>query len=69
MNLHWISEFEVREAVVCRAGLEYSWDDDPQRGLRVIVQTIIRGRKVLVVLYPCVDPMGDAYNLGSVYFD
>jgi hypothetical protein len=65
---HSITPHEVREAVECRSGLVYTWDEDPERGLRAIVQADIRARKALVVLYPAADPLGDVYNLGSVYF-
>jgi hypothetical protein len=67
--LHWITEFEVRDAVACRSGLPYVWHDDPVRGVRAIVRTQIGDRKALVVLCPRSDPSGDAYNLGSVYFE
>ncbi|GAA1754442.1 hypothetical protein GCM10009681_27020 [Luedemannella helvata] len=65
---HHIGEHEVRHAVVCVAGLAYVWDEDPDRGLRAIVKTAVRGRPVLIVLYPRADPLGDSYNLGSAYF-
>ncbi|MGH3741940.1 MAG: hypothetical protein ACRDT1_11470 [Micromonosporaceae bacterium] len=65
---HHMTEGEVREAVTCVPGLVYVWDDDPDRGLRALVKTRIRGRDALVVLYPTDDGLGDAYNLGSAYF-
>ena len=66
-SLHGLSADEVRDAIVCVAGLSYVWDDDPDRGLRPLVQVVIRARAVIVVLYPLEDPLGDAYALGSAY--
>ena len=64
---HHITGQEVRDAVVCVRGLQFTWDDDPERGLRAIVQTVIRV-PVEVVLYPRpTDAYGDAWSLGSVY--
>jgi hypothetical protein len=68
INRHGIPIADVRDAVVCRSGLVYVWDEDEVRGPRAIVAAEIRGRKAWVVLYPAPDPMGDAYNLGSAYF-
>lgn len=64
---HGLAEQEVKDAVVCQAGLVYVWDDHRERGRRALVRVQIRGRKVLVVLYPTDDPSGDVYNLGSAY--
>lgn len=68
ISRHDITPDEVRAAIQCVVGLVYVWDEDPERGTRAIVQTYIRGRKALVVLYEANDPVGDVYNLGSVYF-
>ncbi|MFI6508469.1 hypothetical protein ACIBCT_12760 [Streptosporangium sp. NPDC050855] len=65
-NRHGLYEGEVRDAVVCREGLEYVWNHDPDRGWRAMVRTRIRSMTVLVVLYPTSDP-DDVYNLGSAY--
>lgn len=65
---HGLGAQEVRAAVVCVEGLNFSWNDDPDRGLRAIVSARIRRRRVLVVLYPVDDPLGDAWHLGSAYF-
>jgi len=56
VHRHRISEYEVRDAVVCVAGLPFAWDHDPERGRRAIVEARIRSRRVLVVLYPTDDP-------------
>jgi hypothetical protein len=64
---HGLEAEEVREAVQCVTGLRFIWDRHPQRGLRAIVETRIRGKTVLVVLYPAEHPLGDAFNLGSAY--
>lgn len=67
-QLHHITPDEVRQAVVAVYNLGYNWDDDADRGRRAIVTTEIRNQEVAVVLYPAEHPLGDAYNLGSVYF-
>jgi hypothetical protein len=64
---HGLQANEVRDAVEGVSGLPFVWDDDPQRGRRAIVETFIRGDRVLVVLYPAHDPLGDVFNLGSAY--
>jgi hypothetical protein len=67
VQVHRITPDEVREAVVGVVGLRYVWSKDPERGERAIVETTIRGRRVLVVLYPRQSTMGDEWNLGSAY--
>lgn len=64
---HGIQADEVRDAVVCVRGLRFVWHDHPERGRRALVETFIRGVKVMVVLYPASDALGDAYHLGSAY--
>jgi hypothetical protein len=65
---HGLSEQEIRDHIVAVAGLRFVWHDHPERGRRAIVETLIRGQRVLVVLYPRVyDAYGDAWNLGSAY--
>jgi hypothetical protein len=64
---HGLQAVEVRDAVQCVRGLPFLWDDEPERGRRAIVETIIRGHRVAIVLYPTNDPLGDTYNLGSAY--
>ena len=66
-GLHDFDANEVRLAVQCVSGLRFVWHDDPDRGLRAIVETEIRGIRCLVVLYPVEDGYGDAWNLGSAY--
>ena len=66
-GLHGISGQEVKDAVECVRGLQFVWDDDPERGIRAIVQVDIRG-PVVVVLYPRpTDAYGDVWALGSAY--
>jgi hypothetical protein len=48
---HHIAPHEVVEAIECRAGLVYTWDVHPERGERAIVETWIRQRRALAVLY------------------
>jgi hypothetical protein len=64
---HGLQAVEVRDAVQCVRGLPFLWDDEPERGRRAIVETVIRGHRVAIVLYPTNDPLGDTYNLGSAY--
>jgi hypothetical protein len=64
---HGLQADEVRDAVLCVRGLTFVPDDDPQRGRRALVETFIRGVRVMVVLYPASDALGDAYHLGSAY--
>jgi hypothetical protein len=64
---HRLDVQEIRDSVECVSGLVYTWDVDPERGERAIVETYVRGRRVLVVLDPAADPFGDVYNLGSAY--
>jgi hypothetical protein len=64
---HGLQAEEVRDAVVCVRGLTFVWDDSPEQGRRALVETFIRGVKVMVVLYPASDALGDAYHLGSAY--
>jgi hypothetical protein len=67
LSKHNLDADEVFDAIVCVAGLRYDWDDDPERGLRALVEVSIRGVTVIVVLYPVEDPAGDVYALGSAY--
>lgn len=64
---HGLQVNDVRDAVQGVEGLPFVWNDDPDRGLRAIVRVKIRGRVILVVLYPTDDPIGDVWNLGSAY--
>jgi hypothetical protein len=66
-SLHKLNADEVRDAIVCVAGLSYAWDDDPERGRRALVEVRIHGERVIVVLYSVDDPSGDVYALGSAY--
>lgn len=68
VSVHHITPGEVRDAVELRAGLVYTWHEHPERGLRALVETVIRGRRTIVVLYPVAGAvLGDEYNLGSAY--
>jgi hypothetical protein len=68
ISLHQITPDEVRDAVQLRAGLDFSMEKDPDRGLRAIVKARIRGNLSYIVLYPAPDPFGEAWHLGSAYF-
>lgn len=66
---HNVTDEAVRDSVVCVHGLLGRWGASPTTGARrAEVETTIRGRPVLVVIYPVADPLGDAWRLGSVYF-
>ncbi len=65
---HNIEPDEVRQALVCVAGLEFTWHKDEERGERALVAVALRGRPALAVLYEAEHPMGDSWNLGSIYF-
>lgn len=64
---HGLDAQEVKAHIECNERLFYTWDDDPERGLRAIVQFSIRSRSCLAVLYPSDDLPEDEYWLGSVY--
>lgn len=66
IHKHQMTVEEVEGVLVNVPGLRGSWDDDPERGLRLLVWVTIRGRRALVVLYPTDDPT--EWNLGSAYF-
>ena len=66
-TVHGLQAAEIRDAVEGVRNLPCKWDDDPERGRRAIVQTFVRGQKVVVVLYRANDPLGDSYHLGSAY--
>lgn len=55
---HSLDADEVRDAIVGARGY-YRWDDDPDRGLRALVEVKVRNVTVVVVLYPTADPLGD----------
>lgn len=62
---HRIEVAALRDAIVGVGGLTYVWDDDPERGLRAIIDVVIMSNPTYVVLYPTNDP--DIYRLGSAY--
>ena len=65
---HGISAWEVRDALVGVEGLRGVADEHPVHGRRLILQVPLRGRAALVVLFEVQHPLGDVWNLGSVYF-
>lgn len=66
IHKHRITVEEVESATVGVPGLQGAWDNDPERGRRLLLLVTIRGRQALVVLYPTSDPY--VWNLGSAYF-
>lgn len=63
---HGLQAVEVRDAVQCVRGLRFLWDDDPQRGRRAIVETVIRGHSVAIVLYPTNEPLWEIPTTSEV---
>jgi hypothetical protein len=64
---HDVTEVEVREAVVlCDVeSSEWSWDERPDRGWRLLVTgRTYAGRRLFVVLYP-VDENDGVWRLGT----
>lgn len=56
---------EVREAVILCEVEDSSWDDDPERGWRLLVTgRTYRGRRLFVVLYPAGERDG-TWRLGT----
>jgi hypothetical protein len=66
VHKHRIRLDELEEALVDVRGLKAIWHDGADRGRRLLVEAFVRGRRVLVVLYPTDAP--DTWNLGSAYF-
>jgi len=66
LHKHKITIDELEDAVVDVVGLKLVWDDHPERGRRLLVESSIRKRRVIVVLYPT--EVADEWNLGSAYF-
>lgn len=64
---HQLVVEDIEDAVLCVSGLPYTWHEHPERGGRALIEVTIRSQRVLVVLYPAEDPLGDAWNLGSAY--
>jgi hypothetical protein len=67
INRHNIHPDEVRDAVVCRSGLNAWTDWHEERGLRWFVEVSIRNRTWVVVLYPADEYDSDVFALGSCY--
>lgn len=63
---HHLDADDVRREIQCVSRLPYRWDEDPERGLRAIIEISVGGRRVDVVVYPQGD---DIWNLGSAYPD
>ncbi|MBK5306275.1 MAG: hypothetical protein JJD92_06255 [Frankiaceae bacterium] len=65
---HSVSDHEVRAEIECVEGLRGSMDEHPEHGARLMIQFTLRGKPALAVLFDAKHPMGDVWNLGSVYF-
>jgi hypothetical protein len=58
----------VRDEIQCVEGLRGAWDEHPVQGVRLILEVTLRGKPALAVLFDAGHPLGDVWNLGSVYF-
>lgn len=65
INVHHVHPDEVRDAVVCRSGLNARSDWDEDRGLRWFVEANIRGQRWQVVLYPADEYDPDVFALAA----
>ena len=71
-HLHGLQADDARDAVQCVPGLlaERVYDEELQR-IKLLVEVQmrrgVRRTRVLVVLFPVDDPLGDTYALGSAY--
>lgn len=67
ISKHRVTEDEVEEA--CEDYIDASWDHDPERGLRLLVQgRTEKGRLLDIVLYP-VDPAQGTWRLATAFDD
>lgn len=66
---HQVQAGAISDALVGVAGLTGKRDHDAERGERLILRVRLGGQWWLVVLYAVDHPMGDVWNLGSVYRD
>lgn len=64
---HQLDWRDVRDGIVCVRNRRYTWDDDPERGTRALVEVVVRGRLCIAVLYPVEDPSDDVYALITAY--
>jgi hypothetical protein len=64
---HGLDWQEVHDAIVCVAGLRYTWHHHPERGRRAMVEFVLRGRRCVAVLYQVGGPSSDVFALGSAY--
>lgn len=62
---HGWRQHDVDDALVCQAGLRAREDNDPIRGLRLLVECTVDGRPALAVLRPTLDV--DVFWLVTVY--
>ena len=62
---HQVSEQDVMEA--CEAPLAAAWDNDPERGNRLLVRGCTRsGRVIRIVLFP-IDAQSGTWRLGTAF--
>ena len=65
---HGLSVEAVVAAVVRREVSEASWDDHPRHGRRLLVKVTIKGRRVLIALFPAKNPAQvNHYHLGTAH--
>lgn len=63
---HGLSSQDVSDALVAQERLLGAWNDDPERGRRLLVGIDLGGVAAIAVLYP-VAGQEDVWNLGSCY--
>ena len=65
---HKLKRHDVNDAVLCEPNLQFKWGRHPETDeLRALVQTTIRNKRCIIVLYP-VEDRPDTWSLGSAYF-
>lgn len=64
---HGLDWRDVYDALVAQQGLLGSWNDDPDRGRRLLVSIVVGSAPAIAVLYPVGDEGDGVWNLGSCY--
>ena len=66
-DVHQLAPEEVRGAIEGVGALPFRWDNDPRRGSRALVLTVLDDEPILVVLYPARSGDAEEWWLGSAY--
>lgn len=64
---HKLDPEEVRAAIEGVRGLTYRPHVHPERGFRILIQTVVGDIRVRVVLYPSRSGNDEEWHLGSAY--